>query len=118
MCGKVGAADLTLYELRGTAFENMICEHLRPLEQAIVARGIRETYRGKPWSMNCREWVYFECYLDLAAVRGAMTLADCVQDHVHRGTHDGEERGLVCAQCHDAIVGSYEPRSGLAVFGG
>ena len=46
----------------------MICEHLRALEQAILARGIRETFRGKAWSQNCREWVYFDCFIDTAAV--------------------------------------------------
>ena len=30
------------------------------MEQALIARGIRENYRGQPWSMNCREWVYFD----------------------------------------------------------
>jgi hypothetical protein len=96
----------------------MICEHLRSLEQALIARGIRETYRGKPWSMNCREWIYFDCYLDLPAVRSALALPECVRDHVHRGTHDGQERGFVCAQCHDAILGGYERTNGLAVFAG
>jgi hypothetical protein len=94
----------------------MLCEHLKPLEQAIHERGIRETFRGKPWSMNCREWVYFDCYLDLPAIRAQFSVPDCVQDHVHRGTHDGEERGLVCATCHDAIVGAYEKRPGRIAF--
>ena len=94
----------------------MICEHLKPLEQAIHARGIKETFRGKPWSMNCREWVYFDCYLDLAAIRQQFPLAQSIQDHVHRGTHDGEERGLVCMTCQDAIVGAYEKRPGMSVF--
>jgi hypothetical protein len=96
----------------------MICEHLRPIEQAIHDRGIRETFRGKPWSMNCREWVYFDCYLDLPTIRAQFPLAANVQDHIHRGTHDGEERGLVCFECKDAIVGAYEKRPGVAVFPG
>jgi hypothetical protein len=25
--------------------------------------------------------------------------------HAHLGTHDGQEYGLVCEQCHDAIMG-------------
>ena len=95
----------------------MICEHLRPLEQAMIARGIRETFRGKVWSENCREWVYFDCFIDTAAVRRLFDLASCVVDHSHRGTHDGQERGFVCSDCHDAIMGSYEPVVGIAVFG-
>ncbi|HEY2838248.1 MAG TPA: hypothetical protein VGJ26_03820 [Pirellulales bacterium] len=32
--------------------------------------------------------------------------------------HDGQERGLVCQTCHDAIMGSYEERHGVRVFRG
>ena len=68
--------------------------------------------------MNCREWVYFDCFIDNAAVRSRFPLPDCVQDHAHRGTHDGQERGFVCRQCHDGIMGNYEPVEGTAVFAG
>jgi hypothetical protein len=96
----------------------MTCEHLRALEEAIVAGGIQETFRGQPWSNNCREWVYFNCYIDAAAVRQHFSLAECVQDHSHRGTHDGQESGFVCSQCWDGIIGAYEPVAGLPVFKG
>ena len=96
----------------------MTCEHLKPLEAAIIARGIRETFRGQAWSLNCREWVYFDCFIDTAAVRRAFALPSCVSEHVHRGTHDGQERGFVCSNCHDGIMGSYEPVAGGAIFTG
>jgi len=96
----------------------MTCEHLRPLEQAILSGGMRETFRGQAWSNNCREWVYFDCYIDAASVRRHFALAECVKDHAHRGTHDGQERGFVCSTCWDAIIGAYEPSTGLAVFRG
>ena len=96
----------------------MTCEHLRPLEQAILATDIRETFRGKAWSRNCREWVYFDCFIDTAAVRRALDLPACVTEHSHRGTHDGQERGFVCENCHDAIMGNYEPITGVPVFRG
>lgn len=94
----------------------MTCEHLKPLEDAILAAGIRVTFRGQAWSQNCREWVYFDAFLDTAAVRELMAFPACVEDHAHRGTHDGQERGLVCTDCHDAIMGRYDPTPGLAVF--
>ncbi len=97
----------------------MTCHHLQPIEQAIMNRGIRETFRGRPWSSNCREWVYFDCcYLDLPAIRAKHPLPPCITDHIHRGTHDGEERGLVCGECHDAVMGSYEAKPGMVVFDG
>ena len=96
----------------------MVCEHLSTLEQALVAARVAVTFRGQAWSRNCREWVYVDCFLDLPAIRRDLALAACVQDHAHRGTHDGEERGLVGAQCHDAIVGRYERTAGARVFPG
>lgn len=96
----------------------MTCRHLREIEQAIQARGIAETFRGAAWSRNCREWVYFDCFIDTAAVRERFSPDDCVHDHEHRGTHDGQERGLVCTQCNDAVMGVYEKRPGVAVFDG
>ena len=68
--------------------------------------------------MNCREWVYFDCFLDTSAIRKHMSFPDFVHDHSHRGTHDGQESGLVCTSCHDAIIGYYEPVAGKLVFQG
>jgi hypothetical protein len=96
----------------------MTCEHLRAVEQAMIGLGIRQTFRGKAWSRNCREWVYFDCYIDLETVRDRFSLGECVQNHIHRGTHDGQERGLVCSICHDAIMGAYEERPTSIVFPG
>jgi hypothetical protein len=90
----------------------MLCEHLAPLEREIVAAGVQETFRGQAWSDNCREWVYFACWLDRVAIRARLTLHECVKDHEHRGTHDGQEAGFVCMACHDAVMGAYEPRPG------
>jgi hypothetical protein len=96
----------------------MTCEHLKPLEQALLAKGIHESFRGKAWSENCREWVYFECFIDTAAVQRSFAFSACVTEYSHRGTHDGQERGFVCSQCHDAIMGYYEPYADHPVFCG
>jgi hypothetical protein len=85
----------------------MTCEHLLPLETALAAAGFKETFRGAAWSQNCREWVYFDCILQRDVIRKAFELADCVKDHEHRGTHDGQESGFVCEMHHDAIVGHH-----------
>jgi hypothetical protein len=96
----------------------MTCEHLRLLEEAMIAHGIPVTYRGQAWTDNCREWVYFDCYIDLAAVRRQIPLAACIEDHVHRGTHNGQERGFYCTECHDGVMGRYEPAPGAVEFRG
>lgn len=84
----------------------MTCEHLRALEQALIDAGIKVTYRGAAWQV-AREWVYFDCVLDLAACRTLFSLPDFVVEHTHRGTHDGCEHGLVCRSCQDAIMGRH-----------
>lgn len=84
----------------------MVCEHLSELEQALINAGIDTTYRGQAWT-KAREWVYFDCVLDLAECRRLFSLPDFVVDHTHCGTHDGTEQGLVCNRCHDAIMGRH-----------
>jgi hypothetical protein len=95
----------------------MVCEHLAELEQSLIAAGVVETFHGQPWSSNCREWVYFNCWLDRPALRSRYKFPDCVQDHDHLGTHDGQEAGLVCSLCHDAIMGVHiNYHSGIPTF--
>lgn len=94
----------------------MVCEHLSALERELRQRGIAETFRGAAWSRNCREWVYFACRLDLAALRARFSFAPCVTDHVHRGTHDGMEAGFVCNQCWDAIMGAHPDNEHVPLY--
>lgn len=94
----------------------MVCEHLSDIETALAERGIGVTFRGRSWSVRCREWVYFDAYLDTDAIRDAYALPACVRDHTHRGTHDGQEHGLVCEQCHDALMGLPHRSSGKPAF--
>ena len=96
----------------------MTCKHLRQLEAEIIAAGLRETFRGRAWTVDCREWVYFDCYIDRKSIRKRMTLADCVLDHEHLGTHDGQESGFVCTQCHDGIMGVHKQyrKGGTVVY--
>lgn len=83
----------------------MVCNHLRALEQALQAAGIRETSRGTPWSQNCREWVYFDVRLDTDALRQRFALLACVVVHENTDQRSGLEKGFVCEECHDAVMG-------------
>jgi hypothetical protein len=99
----------------------MVCRHLRELERAIVAQGIPETYRGEAWSKECREWVYYACYLDTKEIRKRFRLAACVVDHEHLGTHDGAEAGFYCTVHHDGIMGIHKhhlAQTGMPTFVG
>ncbi len=86
----------------------MVCEHLAALEKALLASGAKVTYRGQVWSMNCREWVYFDVILDTDAVQQRFQLAPCVKVHENRDAKSGQEKGFWCATCKDALMGLLE----------
>lgn len=86
----------------------MVCKHLNPLEDELLAAGVKEIFRGKAWSLNCREWVYFDCFLDRKSIRERIQFDDCVVDYDHLGSHDGQESGFQCARCKDAIIGIHK----------
>ena len=85
----------------------MTCEHLYKLEVALVSAGIQETSRGQAWGENCREWVYFDClFTNLEKTMKRFDMDESVvKVHEHLGTHDGQEYGLECENCKDAIMG-------------
>lgn len=83
----------------------MTCQHLRALETELIAAGVRETYRGAPWTKNCREWVYFDVVLDTSALISRMHFLPCVRVHENLDPKSGTERGFVCTECDDAIMG-------------
>jgi hypothetical protein len=41
-----------------------------------------------------------------------LAFTDFVQDHVYGDPKAGQERGFVCDEHHDAIMGLYEPDPG------
>ena len=95
----------------------MTCNHLIELEQALIAGGYKETFRGRAWSDNAREWVYFDVCLDVQKVRELFSFDLCVVDHEHLGTHDGQEAGFVCVEHQDGVMGVHPLFSrGVATF--
>ncbi len=84
-----------------------MCEHLAVLDAELKQRGIRETFRGQAWSDNCREWVYYDCFLDTDAIRARLNLPECISVHTNDDMRSGLEAGFVCNQCNDAIMGAH-----------
>jgi hypothetical protein len=82
-----------------------MCEHLIELERELKTKRIKETFRGLPWSDNCREWVYYDCVLNLERVRSRFKFPDFVVDHVNADMKSGMEAGFVCEQCKDGVIG-------------
>jgi len=89
-----------------------MCEHLTSLENELKSKGIKETYRGQPWSDNCREWVYYDCVLDVEKLKSRYNFATCVTVSRNDDQRSGRELGFYCEQCHDAVMG-FHPEDGV-----
>jgi hypothetical protein len=86
----------------------MVCKHLAALEQALIRRGVKVTFRGAAWSKNCREWAYFDVRLDIAAIQERFAFPGCVQVHENKDPRSGRERGFVCDSCNDGLMGKID----------
>lgn len=75
------------------------------METYLQEKGIPETFRGQAWSDHCREWVYFDCVLDVEALKSRLQLPGFVEKHENTDLRSGTELGLVCTECYDAIMG-------------
>lgn len=83
----------------------MICEHLQPLEKELISKGINELHRGQPWTDHCREWVYYDCFLDAEKIKLRLQLPTFVEHYYNDDPVSGLEEGLFCNECEDAIIG-------------
>ena len=82
-----------------------MCEHLIALDKELKSMGIKETSRGQPWTGNCREWVYYDCVLDLEKIRTRYKFPSFIESHSNDDPRSGLEAGFVCDQCKDGVVG-------------
>lgn len=94
----------------------MVCEHLRALEDELIARGHKVDYRSPSSSGGTHERIYFDVVFDTEALQKRFAFASCVQVSSYLGKHDGAEHGFECVEHHDAILGRhpsmYEARPG------
>ena len=84
----------------------MLCSHLSALEQEILQAGVPILSRGRPWSRNCREWIYVDLVLDTDSLIKRLNVDPIVEVHENTDPRSGLERGLVCSACQDGIVGA------------
>ena len=83
-----------------------MCEHLKQLDDDLKKKGIKETFRGVAWSHNTREWVYYDCILDLEAIRKKYGLPDFVKVH-NNDNRSGLEAVFYCELCQDGVMGHH-----------
>src|SRR4051812_11061384 len=82
-----------------------MCEHLQPLADYLKERSVPVTWRGQPWTQNCREWVYYDCVLEPQSLKTKLGLESFIQVHDYVDIKAGSELGLFCDECKDAIIG-------------
>jgi hypothetical protein len=82
-----------------------MCEHLIALDNELKSMGIKEAFRGQPWTDNCREWVYYDCVLDLEKLRQRYKFLPFIESHSNDDPRSGLEAGFVCDQCKDGVIG-------------
>jgi hypothetical protein len=97
----------------------MMCVHLRPLEEALIAASIPETFRGQAWGGLTAEWVYFACQFDLASIRLRLKLAESVVNEENADPKSGLEIGFRCTEHGNAVMAVHPlAKSHLPVFKG
>jgi hypothetical protein len=82
-----------------------MCEHLIELENYIKNKNIKEIFRGKAWSENCREWAYYDCIFNINRLKEKFNLNNCVTIHEYNDIKIANELGFYCNNCKDAIIG-------------
>jgi hypothetical protein len=65
-------------------YDKIMCEHLIELDNYIKSKNIKETFRGKAWSENCHEWVYYDCILNINKLKETFNFDDCVIIHEYK----------------------------------
>jgi hypothetical protein len=82
-----------------------MCEHLMELDCYIKSKKIKEIFRGKAWSENCREWVYYDCILNVNTLKEKFNLDGCIKIHEYNDIKVANELGFYCNSCKDAVIG-------------
>ena len=82
-----------------------MCEHLAELDDYIKNKGIKELFRGKAWSKNCNEWVYYDCIIDIEKIKKKFPFNNCIKIHEFNDIKTANELGFFCDDCKDGIMG-------------
>jgi hypothetical protein len=69
--------------------------------------GVPAIWQGRPWSANCREWIYYNCLFDPQALKQRLSLCEHIIVHEYNDVKVAAERGLFCPQCNDAVMGKH-----------
>jgi hypothetical protein len=82
-----------------------MCDHLTALDRYLKQIGMKETFRGQAWGNGTREWVYYDCVLNLDKISSRYQFPDFVKIHINDDVKSGMEAGFYCEQCQDGVMG-------------
>jgi len=83
------------------------CEHLRPLEDAILAAGVPFAPIVSPYAENHTTWFMCDATFDEPSLRRRLLLPEFVTYTEYDGRVAGSDATFACARCDHAILGCH-----------
>lgn len=84
-----------------------MCEHLHPVETYLKRLGRKRRVRTQAGMADAPDPMLYNCVLDTQALITRFALPEYVEAFEALDTPGGEESGLVCHVCHEAISGAH-----------
>jgi hypothetical protein len=83
------------------------CEHLQPLETALVDNSIDLVAIESPYIANDYHWFGCECTFDAEALRERLKLDGRVRYYEFDGRASGSDATFTCDECRCVILGMH-----------
>ncbi len=90
------------------------CEHLRPVEEAVLAAGVRFGPIMSPWCNDSTTWFMCAATFDEPSLRKRLELPDFVRYSEYDGRVAGADATFACTRCDHAILGLHPLFAGHA----
>ncbi len=84
-----------------------MCEHLDPVESYLIRLGRKSKALSQASIAEARNEMLYNCVLDPEALITRFALPEYVEAFEALDTPAGEESGLICHVCHEAIAGAH-----------
>lgn len=84
-----------------------MCEHLNPVESYLIQLGRKPNLRSRASIAQARRRMLYNCVLDSDALIARFSLPEHVEAFEALDTPAGEESGLICHVCQEALSGAH-----------
>jgi hypothetical protein len=76
---------------------------LEALDNYVRNKNVKELFRGNAWSKNCREWVYYDCVLNVKKLKEKFSFNNCVIIREYNDIKVANELGFFCNRSKMAL---------------